>query len=180
MRSIDGAFYLSLREEPIKDLIDRSVARKDKGTKGRPQIEAAASLYLAPRAAVQAKDLLTMYLDWQTHRRTQQNNRLLYPLYHSKVVSAADTSAAVEAAALQYLGYVPVSPDLAPFGYDARYDEVSNQRHGTLRQPRLPPATDTATPAGRLLQQVRTIRADLRFREDGVHTTVTLRKQPVK
>jgi hypothetical protein len=173
---VDGGFYISLREEPIKDLIDRSVALKEKGEKGRPQIEAAASLHLAPGAAVQARDLLSLYLEWEAHRRAQQNNRLLYALFHSHVASAADSSETVEAAALQYLGYVPVSPDLAPFGYDPKYDEVSNQRQGTLRTPKLNPAVDAASPAGQLLQQLTSIRADLRFREDGVHTTVTLRK----
>ena len=173
---IDGGFYLSLREEPIKDLIDRSVARKEKGEKGRPQIEAAASLHLAPGAAVQAKDLLALYLEWEAHRRAQQNNHLLYALFHSQVASGADTSEVVEAAALQYLGYVPVSPDRAPFGYSSKYDEVSNQRHGSLRQPKLQPGVDADSPAGQLLQQLMSIRADLRFREDGVHTTVTLRR----
>ncbi len=43
---IDGAFYVSLREEPIKSLIDRSALRKEKGETGRPQVEAAASLHL--------------------------------------------------------------------------------------------------------------------------------------
>ena len=53
---------------------------------------------------------------------------------------------------------------------------MSNQRQGTLRTPKLNPAVDAASPAGQLLQQLTSIRADLRFREDGVHTTVTLRK----
>ena len=173
---VDGAFYLSLREEPIKDLIDRSVALKEKGEKGRPHVEAAASVYVAPGAAVQAKDLVVLYLEWEAHRRAQQNSHLLYALFHSNVAGAADSSEAVEAAALQYLGYVPVSPDLAPFAYDPKFDEVSNQRHGTLRKPTLNPAIDAGSPAGQLLQKLTSIRADLRFREDGVHTTVTLRK----
>lgn len=177
---LDGAFYLSLREEPIKELVDRSVARKESGEKGRPTVEASASLHLAPGAAVQAKDLLTLYLEWEGHRRAQQSNRLLYALFHSNVAGPADTSEAVEAAALQYLGYIPVSPDHAPFRYDPQYDEVSNQRHGTLRKPKLHPAIDAASPSGQLLQQLTSIRADLRFREDGVHATVTLHKNVKK
>jgi hypothetical protein len=177
---IDGAFYLSLREEPIKDLVDRSVALKEKGEKGRPQVEASAALYVAPKAAADSKPWVQMYLEWEAHRRAQVNGHLLYALFHSNVVTAADPSEAVEAAAMQYLGYVPVSPDLAPFGYDSKYDEVTNLRHGTLRQPKLHPGVDAASPAGLLLQQLASVRADLRFREDGIHTTVTLRKNAKK
>src|SRR5205085_2089278 len=136
--------------------------------------------YVAPKAAVETKAYVQLYLEWQAHRRAQLNNHLLYALFHSNVVSASDTSETVEAAALQYLGYVPVSPDLAPFSYDPKYDEVANKRHGTLRQPKLHAVIDAASPAGALLQQLASIRADLRFREDGVHTTVTLKKNVVK
>ncbi len=129
---------------------------------------------------MQAKELLTLYLEWEAHRRAQQNNRLLYALFHSNVATGADSSEAVEAAALQYLGYVPVSPDLAPFGYDAQYDEVSNQRHGTLRNPKLNAAIEPGSLGSQLLQQLTSMRADLRFREDGIHTTVTLQKRPAK
>jgi hypothetical protein len=172
---IDSAFYVSLREEPIKDLIDRSIALKEKGANGKLSVEASASLHIAPGAAVQARELLTLYLEWEAHRRAQQSNRLLYALFRSNVASGAESSEAVEAAALQFLGYVPVSPDLAPFSYDPKYDEVANQRHGTLRKPKLNTGADSV--AGQLLRQITSVRADLRFREDGVHTTVTLRRE---
>jgi hypothetical protein len=177
---IDGAFYVSLRDAPIKDLVDRSIALKEKGDQAGPTVEASASLHLAPGAAVQAKGLLTLYLEWEAHRRAQQSNRLLYALFHSNVATSANASDVVEAAAMQYLGYVPVSPDLAPFGYSSKYDEVSNERHGTLRKPKLHSAVDPGSPSGQLLQQLTSIRADLRFREDGIHTTVTLRKNVKK
>jgi hypothetical protein len=174
---IDGAFYFGLREEPLKDLIDRREARKESGEKATPQVEVSSSLYLGPKAAVQAKDLVQLYLGWEAHRRALLSDRLMYALYRSRVVSPADTSDAVEAAALQYLGFVPVSPDGAPFHYDAKKDEVVNQRHGSVRQPRFQLGGEASSPAERLLlEQLATMRADLRFREDGIHTTLTLRK----
>jgi hypothetical protein len=189
---IDGAFYLSLQEAPIRDLIDRSVALK--GNKGDPngrdkaggdknggdKIELNSSLHLGPKAAIQAKPLLRMYLEWETHRRAQLNNRLLYALFRSNVAGPEDAAATVESAALQYLGFVPVSPDLAPFSYDVQREEVVNLRHGTLRQPKLNPGVEPKAPLGRLLEQFATIRADLRFREDGIHTTLTMRKNTGK
>ena len=138
------------------------------------------SLFLGPKAAVQSKDLLKLYLEYETHRRAQTNNRLLYALFRSNVVGAQDDSPAVEAAALQYLGFVPVSPDLAPFRYDYQKDEVINLRHGSVRQPKLNPGVDAASPMGKLLEQFATIRADLRFREDGIHTTLTMKRNMAK
>jgi len=105
---------------------------------------------------------------------------LLYALFRSNVASGAETSEAVEAAALQYLGYVPVSPDLAPFAFDSKYDEITNQRHGTLRKPKLHTDADAGAAGAQLLQQIGSVRTDLRFREDGVHTTVTLRRDVKK
>lgn len=177
---VDGAFFLSLREAPIKDIIDRSVALKDKKGKDADRAEVNSSLYLGPKAAVQSRDLLRQYLEWETHRRAQVNNRLLYALFKSNVVSPADDSPAVEAAALQYLGFVPVSPDLAPFRYDMLKDEVINLRHGSLRQPKLQKGIDDKSPLSQMLDEFASIRADLRFREDGIHTTLTLRKGAAK
>lgn len=81
---------------------------------------------------------------------------------------------------MQYLGFVPVSPDLAPFRYERQKEEVVNLRHGTLRQPRLSPGVEANSPLGKLLEEFATIRADLRFREDGIHTTLTFRRNTGK
>ncbi len=172
---IDGGFYLSFQEAPIKDIIDRSVALKEKKDKGE-KIEVNTSLHFGPKAAVQSKELLNMYLEWETHRRAHTNNRLLYALFKSNVVGPQDDSPAVEAAALQYLGFVPVSPDLAPFRYDFQKEEVVNLRHGTVRQPRFAGSIDAGSPMAQMLEEFEAIRADLRLREDGIHTTLTFRK----
>jgi hypothetical protein len=175
---IDGAFYVSFQEAPIRDLIDRSAALKEaKADKnGTAKVEINSSLHLSPKAAVKSKDLLRLYLEWETHRRAQLNNRLLYALFRSNVAGPQDDAPTVEAAALQYLGFVPVSPDLAPFAYEAQTEEVVNRRHGTLRQPKLHPGVDADSPLGRMLEEFATMRADLRFREDGIHTTLTFVK----
>ena len=167
---------IPFQEAPIRDLIDRSVALKERKN-GGDKIETNSTLHLGPKAAIQSKALLRMYLEWETHRRAQLNNRLLYALFRSNVARPDGDSASVEDAALQYLGFVPVSPDLAPFRYDAQKEEVVNLRHGTLRQPKLNAGVETKSPLGQLLEQFATIRADLRFREDGIHTTLTFRRE---
>ena len=78
---------------------------------------------------------------------------------------------------MKYLGFIPVSPDGAPFRYQAGADEVVNERHGTLSNPRLHSTIDPASPLADLLEQFQSLRADLRFREDGVHTVVTFSRK---
>ena len=77
---------------------------------------------------------------------------------------------------MQYFGFVPVSPDLAPFRYEWQKEEVVNLRHGSLRQPKLHKGIEANSPLGVMLEEFSSIRADLRFREDGIHTTLTMRK----
>ena len=149
----------------------------DKDKKNGEKVEVNSSRYLGPKAAVQSKELLKQYLEWETHRRAQINNRLLYALFKSNVVGPADDSPAVEKASLQYLGFVPVSPDLAPFRYDWQKEEVVNLRHGSTRQPRLAKGIDNKSQLSQLLEEFASIRADLRFREDGIHTTVTMSRK---
>ncbi len=76
--------------------------------------------------------------------------------------------------AYRLLGFVPISPERAGFRYDAAHDEVVNQRHGSFRRPVQAAKLADNSPLQLLLKQVRTVRADLRFREDGIHTVLTL------
>ncbi len=174
---IGSAFYVSFKKEPIKDLIDRGGALPDQKDKKTNSAEVNGALYLSPRAAQEAKGLVRLYLEYETHRRAQANNRVLYALFRSNVVGTQAAIPAVEAAALQYLGFVPVSPDLAPFRFDQQYQEVINLRHGSIRQPTLNLGAETDAALAKTLDQFMTIRADLRFREDGIHTTLKMTRK---
>jgi hypothetical protein len=52
-----------------------------------------------------------------------------------------------------------------------------NARHGSLRQPVLRAGLDAGSPLAQLLEEFRALRADLRFREDGIHTVVTVERR---
>jgi hypothetical protein len=169
---IDGHWYASLSPEPLRDLIDRAEARRaGKGPLGE-KVEVNTSLHVAPEAAFEAAGALRAYLEWETFRRAVANAALWEPLYRGGLTDGTDA----EAAALRFLGFVPVSPDGAAYRYDRRTQEVRNARHGSYRRPHLHEALDEQSPVARLLGQLRHVRADLRFREDGVHTVVTLER----
>lgn len=174
----DGAWYISLREAPIKDLIDRAVARKEAKAKGKagdhPKVNAA--LYLSPAAAEKSKGFLYAYLEWEAHRRTMANLATLYALYRCKLVGPESNAEQVHAAALRHFAFIPVSPEGAPFAYEERTDEVTNRRHGSLRRPQLNAGLDADSQLARLLEQFGSIRADFAFREDGINTVLTFQR----
>jgi hypothetical protein len=173
---VDGAWYISLKQECIHDEIDRSAARKQ-AQKDPATIDINTSLYASPKAAVHTREFMEFYFEWETHRRAVSNMTLLYPLYHGGVITAADDGATIQAAALKYLGFIPVSPDYSPYSYNRKTDEVVNRRHGSIRQPSLQKSLDANSPLAVVLEQFTSLRADLRFREDGINTVVTFTRK---
>jgi hypothetical protein len=169
---IDGWWYASLSPDALRDLIDRAASRRDGKQAPGETVEVNTSLYVAPEAAFDTAGALRAYLEWETFRRAVANAALWEALYRSGLTDGKDA----DAAALRFLGFVPVSPDGVAYFYDRRTQEVRNTRHGSYRRPHLHEALDEASPVARLLGQLRHVRADLRFREDGVHTVVTLER----
>jgi hypothetical protein len=175
--NIDGAFYASLRQEPLKQLIDRAELRKA-GKLPKPElVPINNALYLAPAALDKAKAYVALYLEYQNHKQTLSNLPAWYALHRAGVLDASASEEARQATAMRFLGYVPVSADGAAFTYERKTDEVVNARHGTLRRPTPPASPAESSPLGQLLEQFRTIRADLRFKEDGINTVLTIERK---
>jgi hypothetical protein len=135
---LDGAWYISLQESCLKGLIDRSVAKREaKEPKGKAEVvEVNNSLYLAPGAAVKAKDFLRALLEWESHRQALANTPVIYALCRAGLVDEKTPSRTMQELAMKYLGFVPVSPEGAGYTYDPMRGEVVNQRHGSRRLPK--------------------------------------------
>jgi hypothetical protein len=174
---IDGAFYLTPSEPMLRDFIDRAQAKRDGKTE---TVEINSSLYISPGAAELTKGLIQKYLEKQVHEQALAAAPLWYPLYHTGLIPEGANAAAAAALAERYYGFLPVSPDGSPYVYDRRTDEVRNERHGSPSRPKANRTLAEDAQVKRLLEQLRTIRADLRFREDGVHTTLTVDRQQAK
>ena len=179
---VDGAWYASFRLDELHGAIDRALARwKEKKPAKEEGVPINSSVYIAPKAAVKAAGALRGYLEWESHRRALANEPLWYALYRGGVLAKDASPEAAGTAARKFFGFVPVSPDGAAYRYESRTDEVVNARHGSLRRPRLHPDLAPESPLAQLLGQLQTVRADLRFREDGIHTVLTIqRKLPKK
>ncbi|MFO0968729.1 MAG: hypothetical protein U0793_24495, partial [Gemmataceae bacterium] len=175
---IDDAWYLSLSEKSLHDIVDRSILRKEgKIRKGKEAAAVNTVLYIAPAAMREFKAGARLYLEYEAHRTALGNSYLWLPLYRSGLVSAKSSAAERKDAAMRFLGYEPISPDLAPDFYDARTGEVVNKRHGSPRKPALADGVDPDSPLGKLLENFEMIRADMRFREDGLHAAVVIRRK---
>jgi hypothetical protein len=170
---IDDGYYVSLNEDSLKKLIDAAKDKKD-GKKGETD-PLNASFFLAT-SAPKTLEALQLYFEWESHKQALGNNAVWLALEHAGVIPARATSAEREQVAFQLLGFTPVSPDGAVYGYNRKTDLVINKRHGSYERERLHGALDASAPLLALLQQIKTIRADLCFREDGIHTTLTLER----
>jgi hypothetical protein len=171
---IDGGFYLTLNEPTMKSLIDTLAAQKNgKSTK----VDVNSSLYVSPAAAVSTQGLIQFLLERQTQKQTFASTPIWYALYRSQVVKAGDDAVQSKETAFRILGFVPISPEGAAFRFDSASDEVINERHGSPRRPNPPLKLADRSPLARLIRDLRSARADLRFREDGIHTVVTIERQ---
>jgi hypothetical protein len=174
---VEGVWYVGSSEKALHDRIDLVEARKKGDAQKGERVDTNFSLYLAPSAAVEARPALRAYLEWETHRRAVANTTLWHALYRSGVLAPDADDKTMRATAQHWFGFVPVSPDDSEYMFDRTGAEVVNVRHGSVHRPRLHDDLAAKSPLATLLDQVRTIRADLRFREDGVHTTLTLERK---
>jgi hypothetical protein len=170
---VGKVWYLSFRAEPLRALIDRA-AEKRRGKPEGPDVNA--SVYVSPAAAVQAAPALRAYLEWRVQGQALASAHLWEALYAGGLAEATRADAAGPAA-LRAFGFVPVSPDGSPFRFDRRRGEAVNLRHGSPARPEPHTGLDETGGPGRLWAALRAVRADLRFREDGIHTTLTFERK---
>ena len=192
-----GLFF-TLNEKTLHGLIDEATSKKPAGE----AVPVAMSLHLSPGRSV--RPAIKGQIAQAIHEEALKAAPLWHALYSSGVVPAGATPAEAAEAAYRWLGFVPVSPDGSVFRWDAKAGEVVNERHGTrrldqplpdllspltgqttverrstIRKPVVPKTMRKGSPPDLLFDSLESVRADLRFREDGIHATVTMkRKKP--
>jgi hypothetical protein len=171
--SINGAVQVTASEAFLKKQIDQAQAPKKGGDKKPAEAprEANAAFSLNPNSAQEGTSL---YLQYEGHSLALLNNQV-WNCFHQTGLLAPDASEAVSrATARRFLGYVPVSADGSTYRHDARWGEVINTRHGSHRQPQLQARLAEGSELARFLDQIRGLRAELRFLENGLHTVLTI------
>jgi hypothetical protein len=169
--TVGDGYYLALHEASLKRIIDHETGRK-RVVEARP----ANTALLIDFSGKDSGRAVRQYMEWQTQQRALAGNAMWLPLLRAGVVKPDDGLAKWRAAAMSYYGFEPVSPDGAPFRYDAAGGVVINSRHGSAAKPELHETLMPGSAAERLLERFRSLRTDLRFREDGIHTIVTFER----
>jgi hypothetical protein len=168
--TVDKGYYLSASEGALKRRIDTVLSLR-KAKPGKTEAVHAA-LYLAPPRG-KVGEALAAFLDWRCHMQAQAGLALWEGLYAGHVVSPSASASARDDAVRRLLGYVPVSPD-GTTSARAKDRQIQNAHHGTLARPTFQAKLPASSNLTKLLSQLRGVRIDLRFREDGVHSSLTI------
>jgi hypothetical protein len=177
--AFDGFWYASTSLDSLRDAIDRAQTVRENRENKIDKAEFNSSLYLSRDALFSGASALGEYLEWESHRRAVSNNPIWLVLHRGKLLEEFDSTESRQLA-MQLFGFVPISPDDSAYRFDARHDEVNNAGYGSIRRPKLRDTLQDKSPVGRWLEQLRTVRVDLRFREDGVQTILTLDRNTSK
>lgn len=170
---IDGNYYITMQEDSLKRL--RDLEKNKKARQGDDSEPLNMSLCFAPSTKKTA-NAIQLHFEWESHKQALGNNAVWLALEHAAVLDPAATDDLRRRAARMFLGYTPISPDGSAYHYDRQRDAVNNLRHGSFERERLHAGLDDASPLRGLLQQLQSVRADLRFREDGIHTILTIER----
>jgi hypothetical protein len=173
---IDEALHVSAHEDFLKKRIDEAEARKKSGESkpAGPEREANAGLYIGPANAREAASLL---LEYEGHSLALLNNEVWNCFYQAGALAPEAAEGPRQETVRRFLGFVPVSPDGSAYRYDARLGEVVNGRHGSLRRPELHGRVAETSELGQLLAQIKALRAELRFLDNGLHTVLTIERR---
>jgi hypothetical protein len=166
---VGDGYYFSLDKENMKRRIDFALG-KPKPSEGQG---VHAALHLAPPGGKGGR-ALAAYLDWRTNVKTQASLAEWEGLYACGLVAPNAKPAARDDAVRRLLGYVPVSGDGTALTWRAKEGRMRSDHHGTLAAPTFRGKLPEGAPLANLLRTVRSVQAGLRFREDGLHTTIRI------
>ncbi len=173
---LGDAWYISTSKSSLHDVIDHW--RGAKADNKKPTLlPVNGSLYLAPGAAVQAKGFLHKYLEIDVHRRALGNIPLWAVLYRTGLVTNKMSRSERERVAHHYFGFIPESPDASAYAFSSKLGEVTNRRHGSLRDPQQHAVIADESPLAKMVNEIRNLRAEFLFQEDGLETRLVLKRQ---
>jgi hypothetical protein len=170
---IDRGVIASASEDHVKKMIDHSLAQKKPEGKPVPR-EANAALDIVPGNAGEAAKL---YLEYEGHCLALLNNQVFNAFYQSGLLTPDATETTRKQTVQRFLGCLPVSADGTSYRYDAKHGEVVNVRHGSHRRPQLHGAVAEASELGKLLNDIKALRAELKFLDNGIQTVLTIERK---
>jgi hypothetical protein len=166
------ALHISASPDMIRKQIDAAKAEK-RPAKVKTSRDSSIAVSLSPRNARRAAAAL---LDYESHRLALLNNQAWNCFYQTGLLSGPADKPASQRLLRHFLGYVPVSPDDSSYVQHRLHGEVINRRHGSLGSPIRHSAVAPNSDPGRLLDDIRALRVELRFQNNGLHSVLTIER----
>lgn len=170
--TIGDGFYLSTQAGALRRLIDQRTQARAAPSREEP-IPAHMLLYISPAAAEKARSTVSYFLEQQAHRLNARNLMQLRLLARCGALERLS----IDEAGRAYLGHRLVCPDGGTYQYDSAAGEPVSSVHGRLPKLTRLSAPPQGSPLGRVLDSVRQLIASLRFTEEGLSTTVEIRRE---
>jgi hypothetical protein len=167
---VGAARFVAFHEEAI----DARIAARKAGASQEGPPAAAAFFLTRKRPGMAAA--LELLLEKQVHRKALAANVMWRPLYEAGLVTPKMTEAERRQVALRLWGFVPAAPDGSAVSWDEATRLVRNARHGTWQTPSPHASLDARSALARFIRGMESLSAELRFREDGIHTTITFKR----
>jgi hypothetical protein len=173
---IGEALHISANENILEKRIDESEARQKSGKPkpAEPTRDANAGLYISP---ANARPAASLFLEYEGHSLALLNNQIWDCFYQAGLLAPNAAEGSRKETARRFLGFAPVSPDGSAYQYDVRIGEVVNERHGSLRRPELHGQVAETSELGKVLKQIKALRAELRFLDNGLHTILIIERR---
>jgi hypothetical protein len=162
-----GASFFSFS----RGAIERRIDAWKKGAKMKAEPAAAGFFLTRNRPGIST--LIEFLMEQQVRQQAHSANVMWQALYEARVITPKMTEAERQTVALRLWGFVPCAPDGSRSVWDNDTQQVRNIRHGTWQRPISHQSLDPKSPLLRFLRRFESVNADLRFREDGIHTIIT-------
>jgi len=169
---IGDSLYGSTQAGVLRQLIDRTAQASTSQPATSEIVKANLVFYLAPAAAELARPALDYWLAQRAQRVSLGNAAQVYLLGRCGALDDRP----VDETARTWLGYRPVCPDGGTYRYDRAADAAVCSVHGSLYAPARLTAPPAGSPQGRLIHSLDRVLATLRFTDEGLQTTVEIRR----
>ena len=170
--TIGDAFYVSTQARALRALIDQRAEARAADSQ-EPAIPAHMLLYAAPAAAEKARPAVDYLLEQRAYSVSGRNLMQLWLLGRCGVLDRLSIDDATRA----YLGHRLVCPDGGEYRYDQEAGTAVSSIHGSLPKLTRLDALPEGSPLRRVLDSVRQVIASLRFSEEGLNTTLEIRRK---
>ena len=170
--TIQDGFYVSTQASALRKLIDR-LAEPPTASTEPETIRCNLAVYAAPGAAELARPTVRYFIEQRARETTLRNMTQVWMLGRCGVLEDLP----IDDAAGRYLGYRLVCPNGGDYHFDPQTVEVVSSIYGPLSDPVRLHEPPESSPLNRLLGRLETVVAHLQFTDEGVLTTVEIRRR---